>query len=187
MITGFRVILDFVRDCNLNTLLKWRNSEPFLRFCTSRRNMVTLDEFKVELSADFSKDRFCQMIIFKKSTGEALGTIYCYNLSKQDGYAFVTIFMADDSKSIGYGAEAFALFCNHLFDLIPELHKIYAEVYGYNLESMSCLKNAGFVEEGRFKEHRLHNSKRYDLVRFAFFRRDLVATKQRLKILRSKT
>ena len=73
---------------------------------------------------------------------------------------------------MGYGAEAFALFMLHLFENL-DLHKVYAEVYSYNEFSLSCLKSAGFVEEGRFKGHRLLNGKRHDLVRLAFFSTEL--------------
>jgi len=182
-IIGRRIILSFAQDSDIEALLRWRNSESFLRFCTLKRNKVTLEEFKQELLEDLNHDRFCQMIIRKKFASNSIGTIYCYNLNRHDGYAFITIYIDDNSQRIGYGAEAFALFFCHIFKLIPELHKIYVEVYEYNTRSISCLVRAGFVEEGRFKEHKLFESKRYDLIRFAFFRRDLAKTRQRIKKL----
>lgn len=128
------------------------------------------EEFKEELSKDFRRDRYLQCVILRSK--KAIGTIYAYGVNRTDGYAFITVYVISDHERRGCGVEAFALFLLYLFQELS-LYKVYVEVYSYNKHSLSCLKNAGFVEEGRFRGHRLYNKKRHDLVRLTFFRDEL--------------
>jgi len=159
-----------IGEADLPTLHEWRNDTRFTDYCSTRRNKVSFEEFKKELSRDFNRDRHLQCIIVRND--RPIGTIYAYGLNKTDGYVFITTYLTSDCERAGYGAEAFALFMLYLFQNL-HLFKIYAEVYSYNEHPLSCLKNAGFIEEGRFRGHRLHNGERCDLTRLAFFREEL--------------
>jgi len=156
------------QSCDLPILLKWRNDNNFIRLCSTRRNKVTAEQFIRELSLDFAHDRHLQYLIIRLSDDVPLGTIYDYNYNQTDKHAFVTIFICDEFESMGYGAEAFGIFCHHLFN-VYSLYKIYVEVYAYNEHSLKCLKGGGFVEEGRFKGHRWLGGQRFDLIRLALF------------------
>lgn len=162
--------LRIINENDLPILHLWRNSDQFMTLCSTRRNTVTFDEFRHELAADFERDRHAQYLILRK--GIPIGTIYSYNLNKTDGYVFTTIYLVNEHTRKGYGVIAFALFMNYLFQS-QNLHKIYTEAYSYNVSSLQAMRNAGFVEEGTFKEHRLLNGRRYHLVRLAFFRDSL--------------
>lgn len=166
-----RLLLRLIDDPDLPTLYGWRNEEDFLRNCSYRRTPVSFEDFKKELVGDFQRDRHIQLVIMEKVTSAAIGTIYSYNFKRVDGYLFVTTFITKAYQRKGYGAEAFAAFVNHLLSSLP-LFKIYLEVYEYNLESLLIMKGAGFVEEGRFRRHRLIDGKRYDVIRFAIYRED---------------
>lgn len=170
ILKGVSLELREVQEEHLPTLFLWRNSDDFMKLCSTRRNFVSLEEFKNELASDLRKDRHTQFLIVRK--GEYIGTIYSYNLNRTDEYVFVTIYIAESWRSKGYGAEAMIVFFEHLFREY-NLYKVYVEVYSYNLESLNALSSGGFVEEGRFCGHRLYNDKRYDLVRMAFFRSQL--------------
>jgi RimJ/RimL family protein N-acetyltransferase len=161
------IFLNEITESDLPILYKWRNSSHFIDSCSTRRNIIDFGKFKEELISDFQKDRHIQCMI--RLTKKPIGTIYSYNLNKTDGYVFVTTYLEIGNERKGYGAVAFSLFVNFLFQSL-DLYKVYCDVYSYNTESLKVLKNAGFVEEGIFKGHRLLNSKRYDLVRLAFFR-----------------
>ncbi len=172
-ITTRRLILKKIKYSDLQILLKWRNSNEFLTYCTTRNPVITLEEFIEELEKDLSKDRYCQYLIYRRLGMVPIGTVYCYNLNKKHGYCFITIFISRDVWNSGFGAEAFAALSVSLFKDLQDLHKIYIEVYSCNLRSISCLKNAGVVLEGHFKEHCLVNGLRCDLLRFALFRSQL--------------
>lgn len=169
VLNGNKILLRFITYNDLETLLEWRNNKSFLTFCTKRKNKLSLEDFTQELTKDFENDRFCQMMIIKKSTGQEIGTIYCYNLDRNNGYTFVTTYLSDNYVDFGYGAEAFILFCIHLFNLIRELQKIYVDVYKHNKRSMSCLTSGGFTEEEIISDKDLHN-KQKQKVRLCFYR-----------------
>jgi RimJ/RimL family protein N-acetyltransferase len=172
-ITTRTLILSEIQEQDLKTLFTWRNSDSFIKFCTVRKKSVNFDEFYQELKRDFERDRYSQMIIRLKRSNAPIGTVYCYNLNREHGFAFVTIFLEDQFQRKGFGIEAFGSFLCWLFDSLPELYKVYAEVYEINEHSISCLTRAGFEIEGRFKEHTVLNCKRCDLMRLAFYRRQL--------------
>ena len=156
----------------LDILCEWRNTNSFRNLCSTRRNQVDKKEFLDELRSDFKNDRCIQFVIFENDSRIALGTVYAYGLNQTDGHVFGTIYLDDKRTNKGYGIEAFRLFGQHIFELYG-LHKLYAEVYAYNQHSLYLLKKAGFVEEGCFKEHRLMNGVRHDLIRLSFFRTQL--------------
>jgi RimJ/RimL family protein N-acetyltransferase len=131
-----------------------------------------MEEFRVELEKDFAFDRHEQYIICRRSDSMPVGTIFSYGLNRFDGHVFITTFLEDDYVGSGFGAEAFILFAIYLIQKFG-LFKIYADVYEYNLLSMKTLLKWGFKEEGRFKQHRVYNDRRWDMVRLAVYATDL--------------
>lgn len=172
-ITTRRLILRKIKYSDLQILCKWRNSNEFLTFCTNRDSSVSLEEFTKEIEGDFGRDRYCQYLIHRRSRAMPVGTIYCYNFNKKHGHCFITIFLTREVWNIGLGTEAFVALAVSLFNEFRDLHKIYVEVYSCNLRSISCLKNAGMILEGHFKEHCVVDGQRSDLLRFALFRSQL--------------
>lgn len=171
VLRGRRLILREITREDIPILLEWRNSSQFRDYCSTRRNEVTLEDFTSELSADFAKDRYLQFLIIRR--GVPIGTIYAYGVNQTDKYAYITVFLFKDyERFFGYGVESFAIFTLFLFRKL-DLYKVYTEAYSYNEHSITCLTRAGFTEEGRFVGHRMHQSVRYDLVRFSFFAREL--------------
>lgn len=170
ILKGASLELHELQEEHLPTLFEWRNSDDFMALCSTRRNQVSLGEFKAEISSDLKRDRHSQFLIVRK--GEYIGTIYSYNLNRTDGHTFVTIFIVESWRNKWYGAEAMVVFLEHLFREFV-LYKVYAEVYSYNHESLRALMSGKFIEEGRFRGHRLYGGKRHDLIRLAFFRSQL--------------
>lgn len=170
VLEGRRIWLKEITNEDIGILHEWRNDFNFMSLCSTRRNEISFDEFKKEIAMDLKRDRHLQCLILKEKI--PIGTIYSYNLNRTDGYVFVTIYIVASYEKAGFGTESFAIFLFYLFQSLS-LHKIYVEVYSYNKHSLACLKKAGFVEEGIFKEHRLHQNKRYDLVRLAFFQKEI--------------
>lgn len=167
ILKGVSLELHELQEEHLPILFLWRNSDDFMESCSTRRNSVSLEYFKAEIDFDLKRDRHLQFMIVRRK--ECIGTIYSYNLNSTDGHTFVTTYLAKDWRNKGCGAEVVVVFLEYLFREYG-LHKVYAEVYSYNLESLRALTSGRFVEEGRFRDHRLHHSKRHDLIRLAFFR-----------------
>ncbi len=172
-IRGARVLLTPFLKSETSTVLEWRNSEHYSRFCSTRDTVVTLEEFEKELQHDFSNDRHHQYIIRRMSDRLPIGTIFSYKYNKRDGNVFVTTYIVEKFQKLSYGAEAHALFIHYLFSKF-NLHKIYVEVYLNNSSSLGPIIKAGYQEEGLFKEHRKDGEGSWqDLKRFAFYRDDI--------------
>jgi RimJ/RimL family protein N-acetyltransferase len=149
-------------------LYEWRNEEAFVAFCTHRPRALSFESFVQELGQDFTDDRDAQWIIRRRRTREPLGTLWLYDLSRRDGFAFLSVYVAPRCRGRGVGPEAVALVLQYILgDLC--LHKIYADVYAQNLASVSCLQG-DFVLEGTFRGHRLVGGNRLDVLRFAAHR-----------------
>lgn len=180
-----RLRLRTIEEKHIRLLHKWRNDQRFLSLCSVRRNIIDFENFVSELRRDFERDRHIQLVIELKKKPDIVGTIYSYNLNLVDGHAFLTIYLEEKYERKGYGPEAVAIFLDYLFNTLP-LNKVYFEVYDYNKLSLSTLRTAGFVEEGRFKEHRFVGGKRYDLLRFAVYRKDFTKHERFINKLKKK-
>lgn len=174
---GRRIILRQIQKSDLESLWHWRNDPRFMNLCSARRQAVGFDDFKQELAYDFSHDRHVQCVIIRKKDAAHMGTIFSCRFNQSDGYLFVTTYLDGKYEKKGYGAWAFGMFCQHLFENYA-LHKIYTEVYDYNNYSLRTMLNAGLLEEGRLREHRLFQGQRKDLLILAFYRNKLDALRQ---------
>lgn len=172
--------LRLITNTDIDQLYEWRNSLDFRSYCSNRQAQVTKEVFVRELKADFGKDRHQQFMIIRKKDNLPVGTIFSYNLNHADGYVFITTFLDEKYRRVGYGALAFSLFSTHLFEEYG-LHKIYCEVYSYNTYSLKSLLNGGFIEEGRFREQRFFAGRRYDVIRLAIFRTQALSINERRK------
>lgn len=165
-----RIALRAIEEGDYPILLRWRNQERFLHLFSGRRNIVNSLTFLAEMKKAFEGGgRHLQFLIVRKKDQSPIGTIYSFNLDLTDGNLFVNVFIDERFERCGYGAEAVALITCYLFDHLP-LHKIYFEVFAYNALSHSTMQNAGFIEEGRFKEHRFYGGQRHDVIRLAVYR-----------------
>ncbi len=174
LLENSKLYLRPVADQDLEQLRLWRNSKDFQTYCSSRSNQVTQEQFLKEFQQDFKKDRHQQFIIVRRRDGKSIGTIFSYNLNTHDGHVFITVFIDEQYRRFGYGAIAIVLFGLHLFQTL-ELHKIYCDVYSYNAYSLKALIGAGFVEEGRFREQKLLDGQRFDVIRLAFFQKQITS------------
>lgn len=169
---GKRVRLRPLEEADMSTMYGWRNDMSSLHLWSVRRHIVTFDEFVAELETDFATDRHIQLMIERTADSSVVGTIYSYNAQFIDGHCWITTYVKHGKTGMGFGAEAVALMLAYLFSYFG-FHKIYAEVYDYNEASTQSLVSAGFVEEGRFREHRFFAGKRHDVIRYAIYSNQL--------------
>jgi RimJ/RimL family protein N-acetyltransferase len=158
-----------VTDADLQVLHEWRNSDSYMALFVNRRNIVSLDEFKVEYKKDLERQRHVQFLIVSSKTGESLGLIYSYNANMIDGYVYMGTYIDDRFQKRGYGAMASVLFIKHLFDVYP-IQKICLDIFSYNAASISGSMNLGFTKEGEFVRQRFWFGKYWNIIRLALFR-----------------
>jgi|GEM_PF-3574055 len=169
---GKYVFLREWQDSDLPKLYEWRNSFHYREFCSMRKKLNSFEEFQKEFLNDIQKDRPLQCMICLKSTNESIGTIYAHDMSRTHGNATITTFLAEEKHSLGYGAEAFTVFCAYVIQHYA-LHKIVSDVYSHNIRVPKMLERAGFIQEGYFKEHRRNQKGDWlDIIRLSLFEKD---------------
>lgn len=149
-------------------LFKWRNSEPYRQFVHYRDSRVEeLSEFIVEMDRD-SKNRKFQFVIESSIKKVPVGLIFTHTYSTENRFCFINVFIDTHYTSHGYGIEAFALLLCFLFE-VKKCFKVYVEVLANNKLSLSTIRSAGLIEEGRFKGHKVLDGVRHDVIRFAAY------------------
>ena len=171
IIQSRRAMLRSPTSNDMPILLKWRNSFDFRSYCTMRRDAVDMDQFRMELDRDFKFDRHLQLMICRVPDGQAVGTIYSYNLNSGDGHVFITMYIDDAYRNSVFAIRALALFASYLFEEFG-LYKIYCEVYSHNKACLPLFERSGWTKEGVFTGHKKIGDNRSDLVRFTFFASD---------------
>ena len=164
-----RIRLRPIEEKDLSTLYVWRNEHDFISLFSPHRNVINYEKFIVEHKRDTDKSRHMQFIAESVRRKVSIGMTYSYDISLTDGYVFLGGYTPRAFRRNGYGAIGMSMVILYLFRFFP-LHKIYFEVFEYNVPSISMLQNFGFVKEGRFKGHRFYDGKYHDVLRFALYR-----------------
>src|SRR5262245_12784002 len=110
--------------------------------------------------------------------GRAIGLVFEYDRSVEDGFTKATSLLLDESVGHGGGVIATTLFMGWLFQNLP-LRKVYHEVYGYNVPVVRIWRKLGFTEEGVLKGDRFWDGAYWDLHIFALYRESWLDLRQR--------
>lgn len=164
------LILIPINKTHLPILYKWRNESSFVTNCTARSKLDSINEFEEELNSDFKKDRHLQFLIYLRQM--PIGTIYSYSFSRIDKYTFISVFIESQYANKSFGIKAFSIFTNSLFQKF-DLYKVYFDIYEYNSKVISIFEKCQFSLEGVFKNQHQINNKRYDVRRYAFYKKDM--------------
>jgi len=161
-----RIVLRPAVNEDLPTLSAWEDTKDYLEFVSSQKGAKYFFRFIIER---------------KRGKGSVpLGILYTFSYNKADGYMFLNIFLDSNHRNAGYGAEACALAIRHIFESFP-VYKIYCDAYSSNPKAVSMMRGIGLEQEGFLKGHRLYNGKRYDVIRFAVYQRNLCAIEDLLQ------
>jgi RimJ/RimL family protein N-acetyltransferase len=114
-----------------------------------------------------------------ESAGRAVGLVFDYDRSLEDGYTKVTALLEEGSTGHGGGVIATTLLVSWLFQNLP-LRKVYMDVYAYNPAVVGMLRKLGFTEEGMLKEVRYRDGAYWDLHVFALSREAYPQVRDRL-------
>jgi RimJ/RimL family protein N-acetyltransferase len=128
----------------------------------------TLDEFSAEL--DNLLRQSITMLVSHKDTHQPIGFVQAYNLNHADGWCYFLAYLAPGYRHQRLGAEASIAFMDYLFRNFS-FRKIYTDLYEFNSDILGIATQlAGFVEEGRFREHIWYGDRYWDVIRLAIHR-----------------
>lgn len=118
---------------------------------------------------DHLKYNYNDFFIVEDENEKLIGIVYSYDHRMIDGHCKITVYIAQEWRHSGIGGLISLDFIGFLFKHYP-YRRINCDVYSYNLESQTSLRQAGFEETGRVKEYRYLNGRYHDLLLFTISR-----------------
>jgi len=107
-----------------------------------------------------------------EADGKLIGDCGLFDYDQRSGTAELGIGIGDrDYLGRGYGREAVSLLVDYGFR-IHSLRKVWLTVFAGNERAVRAYRAAGFVEEGRLREHVWSGGRYEDLIYMAIFRAD---------------
>ncbi|MGC8902938.1 MAG: GNAT family N-acetyltransferase [Fervidobacterium sp.] len=130
---------------------------------------IVSNHYNFELTEDdiqyFSERRFVKVepitLVFKHSN-EEIGFVE-FDIRVVNRNAYLTYYLKNEHRGKGLGSEMLKRAIVFAFNEL-NLNRITAEVYEYNIVSMKLLEKLGFVQEGRLRKAKFHNSRFWDII-----------------------
>jgi len=152
-----------IEKCDTENILRWRNCESVTRNFIYRKEL-TKEEHEKWLDTNIASGRAVQFIIEEVITGLPIGSVYLRDIDHTHKKAEFGIFIGEDSaRGKGYGSLATRLILKYAFDEMG-LNRVFLRVFSNNKSAIKCYLNAGFREEGLFREDVLIDGTFYDMM-----------------------
>lgn len=105
------------------------------------------------------------------ATNQLIGIVSRYWQSTETNWLSIGIVIFDDKYwSGGIGFEALVLWCNYLWDAMPELVRLDLRTWSGNKAMMRLAQKLGFQLEARFRKARIVNDTYYDSLGYGVLR-----------------
>ncbi len=117
-----------------------------------------------------------EVVIVDKTSKDFIGIVSRYWTSKETNWLCIGIIIYNEafwSKGIGY--EAYGLWCQYLFDQMPELVRLDMRSWSGNKGLMKLAEKLGFQLEATFRKARIVDGKYYDGVGYGMLREEWAA------------
>lgn len=132
------------------------------QFLESGGASYTMDDIKEYVEKVYKSPNDFLFGIFLIETNEHIGNIKIGNINQKHNFAEVGVIIGDKRMwGKGYASESIKLVSKFAFDEL-NLNKLTAGMYEPNIGSYKAFLNAGFVEVGRYKKHRIFKDKYVD-------------------------
>jgi len=159
-----------VTDSHVPTLYEWDRTEKDRELYTCRplHQLLPFDEYKQNhIKAISSGIKEVFVLIGDGNITNPMGkvTLFDYNPrnhSKEVGYYIPPSFRG---KGLGFVMLSFLLI--RAFSIEDGLNKIYATTSSDNIQSIGLLEKAGFMLDGRLREHYWIEDKRFDQLHYS--------------------
>jgi RimJ/RimL family protein N-acetyltransferase len=145
----------------------WLNSKEINQYLESRFVTHTLESVKAYVEKNVGDQDIFFFAMARKDNNRHIGNIKLGPVDWHHKIADIGVVIGDkNSWGKGFAAEAIILLCSFAFSELG-LHKLTASAYENNVGSIKAFQNAGFLEEGRKKNHYLYKDKYIDSVLLA--------------------
>jgi RimJ/RimL family protein N-acetyltransferase len=168
---GEHVALRAIERRDLEQLRAWRNRPQLQRHFRQSRELTAQDQvawFENVVERDPSTRMFA---IEERERGRLLGACGLCFVNWASGTAELSIYIGVDDLYVDdrFAPEAAGLLVDHAFDDL-DLHRLWVEIYAFDTRKQRLFEDLGFVLEGRFREHCLHEGERHDSLFYGLLR-----------------
>lgn len=171
MLQGEKVLLRAFRPDDLDTLTAFQNDLETELLGGGDPPRPTTREHMAQLWERLSNDRSGASFVIE-ADGKVIGNLGLFNANVEARTMELGITIGDkDYWGRGYGGEAVRLAVGYAFRM-RNVRKVHLTVLATNARALAAYTKAGFVEEGRLREHAWSGGGYVDLVQMAVFRSD---------------
>ena len=144
-------------------ILRWRNNESVTQNFVYRK-ILTREEHERWLDTYIASGRAVQFIIEEVDANLPIGSVYLRDIDHGHKKAEFGIFIGENAaRGKGYGKLATKMVLRYAFEEMG-LNKVFLRVFSNNKDAIKCYLNAGFHQEGLFREDVFINGKFYDMI-----------------------
>lgn len=164
-----------VADDHIKTLYEWLLTEKDWELYTCRPlpQLLPFDEYRENL---YSKIRSGMQEVFvlveNFNTSNPLGRVMMFDFNPRNQSKEVGYYIPPGYRGKGLGFLMLSLLLTRVLSEEGELNKIYATTSSDNSQSIGLLEKAGFMLDGRLREHYWINDKKFDQLHYSILRRD---------------
>ena len=154
MLRGEKVVLRALQRAEVETVAAWEQEPETWRLAEDVPLVpkTTADALKAydEGRAWRADDTYVPFLV--DVGGDPVGRVSLWGIDLHNRSAHVGITMSPGARGKGYGTDALRVMLGYAFD-DRGLHRVQLETLATNAPGLACYRRAGFVEEGRLREH----------------------------------
>ncbi|WP_300316684.1 UDP-4-amino-4,6-dideoxy-N-acetyl-beta-L-altrosamine N-acetyltransferase [Idiomarina sp.] len=155
-----------IKESDLETILKWRNSDA-VRLNMFSQATITFERHRAWFF-QMQQDTSSVWWLYECGSGKASGVVYFTDVDMDSGICFWGFYVAPDSKK-GIGSEMGREALNRAFAELGT-RKVYGDVLEFNERSQRFHEKLGFEREGCMREHHKLDNAYYDVIRYGLLK-----------------
>lgn len=156
-VRGQRLHFREISDADMPTYHRWMNDPDVTKYLESRFRPWSMEALRKYIAQQWDAATMGLMAVVRSEDNRYIGNIRLSAVNWPHRSAGVGLLIGDaDCRGLGYGTEAIQLLSRFAFETL-NLRKLSAGVYASNVPSLRAFIKAGFVEEGRQREHWFDN------------------------------
>lgn len=149
-----------------------RLDAPYLAAPTGDDLEALIEKKRVAIQADKSVPR-SELVVADSSSDDLVGRVISYWQSKETLWLSVGIDIFFEARwGAGLGHEALGLWCEYLFDAMPNLARLDLRTWAGNERMVRLARRLGFQEEARFRKARVVDGRYFDALGFGVLREE---------------
>ena len=142
-----------------------------------QKSEAEINEHLHTLLAQIEEGKFpsprSRVVIATNETDTLIGTLSWYWQSKETNWLSVGIAIYDHGFwGKGIGQEALEIWCQYLFDTLPEIVRLDLRTWSGNIGMMILAEKLGFQMEARFRKARIVDGQYYDSIGYGVLREE---------------